>query len=162
MESQDDELFDEEAMGAPISQERAEKFYDRLREKIRRFLDDKGKAVSTSGEYLMLAPDVFVLLLRLVKDPRVSGKDKTMLMGGIAYFVFPLDLMPEAFLGPIGFLDDLVFGVYLLKRLLLHTDPAVLRDHWSGTEDVLVTIQRVLNAADKLVGKDFLGRFTKS
>jgi uncharacterized membrane protein YkvA (DUF1232 family) len=132
-----------------------------MRASIRRYLDDKGKAVSTSAEYLLLAPDVFVLLVRLVKDPRVASKDKMMLGTGIAYFLFPLDIMPEAFLGPIGFLDDLVFGVYLLNRLLIDTDPAVLRDHWSGADDVLATIQKVLNAADNLVGKDFLGKFKK-
>lgn len=161
MEQQDDELFEDEALAAPVSSERAERFYDRMRESIRRYLDDKGKVVSTSAEYLLLAPDVFVLLVRLVKDPRVNAKDKVMLGTGIAYFLFPLDIMPEAFLGPIGFLDDLVFGVYLLNRLLIDTDPAILRDHWSGKDDVLATIQKVLNAADNLVGKDFLGKFKK-
>lgn len=161
MEQQDDELFEDEALAAPVSSERAERFYDRMRESIRRYIDDKGKVVSTSAEYLLLAPDVFVLLVRLVKDPRVNAKDKVMLGTGIAYFLFPLDIMPEAFLGPIGFLDDLVFGVYLLNRLLIDTDPAILRDHWSGKDDVLATIQKVLNAADNLVGKDFLGKFKK-
>ena len=161
MEQQDDELFEDEALAAPISGERAARFYDRMRDSIRRYLDDKGKVVSTSAEYLLLAPDVFVLLVRLVKDPRVNAKDKVMLGTGIAYFLFPLDIMPEAFLGPIGFLDDLVFGVYLLNRLLTDTDPAILRSHWSGAEDVLVTIQKVLGAADNLVGKDFLSKFTK-
>src|SRR5687768_14494145 len=113
MEQKDDELFEDEALAAPVSSERATRFYDRMRASIRRYLDDKGKAVSTSAEYLLLAPDVFVLLVRLVKDPRVNAKDKVMLGTGIAYFLFPLDIMPEAFLGPIGFLDDLVFGVYL-------------------------------------------------
>jgi uncharacterized membrane protein YkvA (DUF1232 family) len=155
-------LFEDEDLAAPISSARAARFYDRMRESIRRYLDDKGKVVSTSGEYLMLAPDVFVLLLRLVKDPRVSAKDKMMLGTGVAYYLFPLDIMPEAFLGPIGFLDDLVFAVFLLNKLLAHTDAVILRDHWSGTEDVLTMIQKVLGSADKLVGKDFLARFKKS
>ena len=158
----DNEVFDDEELASPVSRERADRFYDRMRESIRRYLDGKGKAVGTSGEYLLLAPDVFVLLWRLVNDSRVTAKDKVMLGSGVAYFLFPLDIMPEALMGPIGFLDDLVFGVYLLNRLLRDTDPQVLRDHWSGTEDVLTTITKVLNAADKLVGKDFLGRFKKS
>lgn len=158
----DSEVFEDEELASPISRERADRFYDRMRESIRRYLDGKGKAVGTSGEYLLLAPDVFVLLWRLVNDPRVKSKDKVMLGSGVAYFLFPLDIMPEALLGPIGFLDDLVFGVYLLNRLLRDTDPQVLHDHWSGSEDVLTTITRVLDAADKLVGKDFLGRFKKS
>src|SRR5688500_13424764 len=132
-----------------------------MREAIRRYLDKKGTVVGKSGEYLLLAPDVFVLLWRLINDKRVNAKNKMMLGSGLAYYFFPLDIMPEGFLGPIGYLDDLVFGVYLLNKLLADTDPAVLREHWSGSEDVLAMITKVLNAADNLVGSDILGKIKK-
>ena len=162
----DDEDFEEamkestEATG-PVSRERADRFYDRMRQSIRRYLDRKGTMAGSTGEYLLLAPDVFVLLWRLVNDGRVDAKKKVMLGSGLAYYFFPLDIMPEAFLGPLGYLDDLVFGVYLLNKLLSDTDPEILREHWSGREDVLVMIRRVLNAADQLVGSDLLGKLTK-
>ena len=41
------------------------------------------------------------------------------------------------------------------------TDPAILREHWSGSGDVLDTIQRVLNSADTLVGSKIAGRLKK-
>ena len=41
------------------------------------------------------------------------------------------------------------------------TDASVLRQHWSGNSDVLESIQKVLNAADSLVGTEFLGRIKK-
>ena len=66
-----------------------------------------------------------------------------------------------ALLGPIGYLDDLVFGVYVLNKVLKDTDPSILRQHWSGSSDVLDSIQKVLNAADSLVGSEFLGRIKK-
>ena len=146
----------------PVSRERANRFYDRMRESIRRYLEGKGSMAGTTGEYLLLAPDVFVLLWRLVNDGRVSAKNKVMLGSGLAYFLFPLDIMPEGFLGPIGYLDDLVFGVYLLNKMLTDTDVAILREHWSGRDDVLDTIRKVLNAADNLVGKDILGKIKKT
>ncbi len=145
----------------PVSRERADRFYDRMRENIRGYLEKKGTAVGAAGEYLLLAPDVFVLLWRLVNDGRVSGKNKVMLGSGLAYYLFPLDIMPEAVLGPIGYLDDLVFGVYLLNRMLIDTDVEVLREHWSGRDDILASIRNVLNAADNLVGSEILGRFKK-
>jgi uncharacterized membrane protein YkvA (DUF1232 family) len=145
----------------PLSRQRAKRFYDRMRESIRRYLTAKGKVASTTGDYLMLAPDVFVLLWRLVNDARVNAKDKVMLGSGLAYYLFPLDIMPEGLMGPIGYIDDLVLGVYLLNRILSDTDPQILRDHWSGNEDVLVTIQKVLNAAESLLGKDVAGRLKK-
>jgi len=91
----------------------------------------------------------------------VQGKDKVLLGSAIAYFILPFDLMPEAIVGPIGYLDDLVLAVYVLNKLLSSTDPAVLREHWSGSDDVLQVIQRVLNAADSLVETKISGRLKK-
>lgn len=145
-----------------VSRERAERFYDRMRQGIRQYLDRKGKVAGTTAEYLLLAPDVFVLLWRLVNDRRVNAKNKMLLGSGIAYYLFPLDFMPEGFLGPAGYLDDLVLGVYLLNKMLADTDPAVLRQHWSGSEDILKSIKTVLNAADKLVGRDIFSRLKKT
>lgn len=145
-----------------VSRDRAERFYDKVRENIRRYLEKKGSLAGKTGDYLLLVPDMFMLLWRLINDGRVSSKNKVMLGSGLAYYLFPLDIMPEGFLGPIGYIDDLVFGVYLLNKMLTDTDPEILREHWSGSEDILATIQNVLNAADNLVGSEFLGRFKKS
>ena len=146
---------------APVSDDRATRFYDRMRNGIRGYLDKKGALAGKTGEYLLLAPDVFVLLWRLVNDSRVTSKNKMMLGSGLAYYFFPLDIMPEGFMGPIGYIDDLVFAVYLLNKMLSDTDVEVLREHWSGSEDVLAMIRNVLAAADNLVGSEILGRIKK-
>ncbi len=109
----------------------------------------------------MLVPDVFILLWRLANDRRVAGKDKVLLGSAIAYFILPFDLMPEALIGPIGYMDDLVFAVYVLNKMITSTDPAVLREHWSGNDDVLAIIQRVLNAADSLIGANVFEKLKK-
>lgn len=137
------------------------RFYDRYREGIQKYLDRRGGATGKTGEYLLLVPDVFVLLWRLVADARVKGKNKALLVTGLAYYISPFDLIPEAIVGPIGYLDDLVFAVYVLNKVLGEVDSAVLREHWSGDRDVLDSIQRVLNAADSLVGSKVVSRFKK-
>ena len=149
-------------LSSPVTSSRAERFYDRMRERIRKYLDDKGTVAGKAGEYLLLAPDIFVLLWRLVNDPRVNAKNKVALGSGLAYFLFPLDITPEAFFGPIGYIDDLIFGVLLLKRMLGDTDAEVLRQHWSGSEDILTTIEKILGAAEQLVGSELVGRFKKA
>ena len=149
-------------LSGSVSRDRAERFYDKVRQNIRGYLDKKGTLAGKSGEYLLLVPDMFMLLWRLINDSRVNSKNKVMLGSGLAYYLFPLDIMPEGLLGPIGYIDDLVFGVYLLNKMLTDTDPDILREHWSGSEDILATIQNVLNAADNLVGSDFLARFKKT
>jgi len=151
------ELDEMTEVTGPVSSDRAQRYYDRIRASIRAFLEKRG-GLDKSAEYLLLVPDVFMLLWRLVNDARVNAKNKLLLGSGLAYFFFPLDIMPEALIGPIGYLDDLVFAVYLLNKILSDTDVEVLRHHWSGSEDVLKTITNVLNAADTLVGKDLFGK----
>src|SRR5437588_5168671 len=141
--------------------ERATRFYDRLRGGIHRYVDRKGATLGKTADFLLLVPDVFILLWRLTTDSRVKGKSKVLLGSAIAYFILPFDLIPEAIVGPIGYLDDLVFAVYVLNKIVTDTDPNILREHWSGGEDVLDMIQRVLNATDSLVEKDVLGRLKK-
>ena len=133
-----------------VSHDRAKGFYDRMRKNIHEFNSSKG-TVGKTAEFLMLVPDMFMLLWRLATDSRVAGKDKILLGTGIAYFILPFDLVPEAIVGPLGYLDDLVFAVYVLNKMLTSTDPEILREHWSGDGDVLETIQRVLTTADTLV-----------
>lgn len=150
------------AQSEPMNEGRAQRYYDRVRTAIHDYVEKKGGgAVGKTAEFLLLVPDVFILLWRLTTDGRVEGKNKVLLGSAIAYYIFPFDIMPEALLGPVGYLDDLVFAVYVLNKVLKDTDPSILRQHWSGSSDVLDSIQRVLNAADSLVGSQFLGRIKK-
>ena len=139
----------------PMTEERARGFYDRLRESIHSHINGK------FAEYLLLVPDMFMLLWRLANDSRVSGKNKVLLGSGIAYFIFPFDFLPEAFVGPLGYLDDLIFAVYVLNKMLTDTDPEILREHWSGEQDVLDAIRRILGMADQLVTRNVLNKIKK-
>jgi uncharacterized membrane protein YkvA (DUF1232 family) len=137
-----------------------QRYYDRLRERIHSAIA-KGRFTEKIADLLLLVPDTFMLLWRLMNDARVNGKDKVLLGTGLAYYIFPFDIVPEAILGPIGYLDDLVFGVYVLNKLLVGTDVEVLREHWSGREDILVSIQKVFNAADNLMAGDVIDKLKK-
>lgn len=144
-----------------LPRDRATRFYDRIRNTIQRYVESKGTLVGKTAGYLLLVPDVFILLWRLTSDSRVNGKDKVLLGSAVAYYVMPFDLIPEALVGPAGYLDDLVFGVYVLNKILGNVDASILREHWSGSEDVLDSIQNVLNAAESLVGTELVGRIKK-
>jgi len=127
-------------------------FYRRLRGQIRDFLSSDNGKTSQWSEYLLLAPDLFHLMWKLSADPDVSSKDKVKLAGALAYFISPIDLIPEALVGPIGYVDDVALAAYVLNGIVNHTDPEVLRRHWAGDDDVLVAIRRVLAVADRMVG----------
>lgn len=145
----------------PVSEDKAFRFYDRIRKMITMYLSRKGRQPGRIQDALLFAPDIFILLWRLTRDERVSSRNKVLLGTAIAYFIFPLDIMPEALLGPIGLLDDVIFGVYVLNRMLVDTDEQILRDHWSGSGDVLEVIQRLLKSADGLVASDVVNAIKK-
>ncbi|MDX1581980.1 MAG: DUF1232 domain-containing protein [Thermoanaerobaculia bacterium] len=156
-----DSMTEDVDLKADISDEKADRFYDRLRVTMADFVEKRGPKLGRAKEYLLLVPDVFILLFRLLRDDRVSAQDKALLGTGLAYFIFPLDVMPEAIVGPMGFLDDLVFAAFILNKMLLDTDESILREHWSGEQDVLAMIRKVLRAADTLVNKKFVERVKK-
>lgn len=108
----------------------------------------------------LLLPDLTVLLLRLLRDPRVSLGDKAVALLGLGYVLSPIDLMPEVILGPIGLLDDLVVVAATLSRLLNHVHPDVVRSHWSGKGDVLDALQRVTHWTENTVSRR-LRRFVR-
>src|SRR5690606_39973905 len=111
-------------------------FYQNFRRKVRTWLEEKGSGYKYA-DLLLVGPDLFHLLCRLVVDTRVPAKEKAKLAMAIAYFVSPLDLMPEGLLGPVGYLDDVALAAYVLNGLLKSTDVDVRREHWAGEGDVL-------------------------
>lgn len=141
-----------------VTEKRAHRYYDRIRSWIHKAVSSPSSRLGSVADYLLLVPDVFILLWRLARDPRIASKHRMLLGTGIAYYLLPFDLLPEFLIGPAGLLDDLVLGVFVLNTLLADTDESILRDHWSGSTDVLVMIRKVLDKADGLVPSRTLKR----
>jgi uncharacterized membrane protein YkvA (DUF1232 family) len=126
------------------------RYYTRLRQRVERWA--AGHAGSATAALLLAAPDVFVFLSRLARDARVSTKDKALLGAALAYFISPLDIVPEALLGPIAYVDDLALSAYVLNHFLNHVEPAIVSDHWPGRERAKAVIQKISKAANALLG----------
>jgi uncharacterized membrane protein YkvA (DUF1232 family) len=127
-------------------------FYQKLRTNMMRWLESKAGKNHKYAEYLMLAPDLFHLLCKLIADQRVSADDKIILGLAITYFISPIDILPEAILGPVGFVDDIALAAFVLNRVINKIDPAIVQGHWSGEGDVLDIVQKTIASADAMVG----------
>lgn len=127
-------------------------FYRNLRSKMTVWLKTKDGSTNRWAEYLMWAPDLFHLLCKLSIDEGVPTKEKAKLVGAIAYFVSPIDLVPEAILGPVGYVDDIALAAYVLNSIINSSGPDVVRKHWAGDQDVLEVIQTILKVADQMIG----------
>ncbi len=133
--------------------EKESNFYKKLRTKVNNFLKDKAGEEKPYADYILLAPDLFYLLYKLSTDSRVPGKYRLQLIGSIAYFIMPLDLIPETLVGPVGFIDDIVLACYVLNNLLNDVDGEIIQGHWPGEEDILKQIKNVLDMADEWIGE---------
>ncbi|HKO92707.1 MAG TPA: DUF1232 domain-containing protein [Polyangiaceae bacterium] len=142
-------------------EQRREDFYQALRARISAWLNSKGKGYK-HAQILLLAPDLFHLLTRLMLDSRIPALDKAGLGAALAYFISPVDLLPEAFLGPAGYVDDVALAAYALHRLINAGHGAVARELWAGDGDLFDAIQQVLEVADQALGSGLWERLKKN
>ncbi len=60
--------------------------------------------------------------------------------------------MPEAIVGPAGYVDDIALAVYVLNSIINNSSPDVVIKHWKGDQDVLEVVQEILKVADQMIG----------
>ena len=120
-------------------------FYRTLRDRIAGY-------TGAYADSVLLLPDLFLLVTRLMLDKRVEAKHKVYMGAAVAYVVSPFDLIPESRFGPLGYLDDVVVIVAAVNMLVNDIDKQIVLEHWSGRADLLETLQKVLAQADDLVG----------
>ncbi|MCK4558179.1 MAG: DUF1232 domain-containing protein [Calditrichia bacterium] len=133
-------------------------FYIKLRKRIGNYLREHDNKYA---DYLLLAPDLFHLLVKLSMDERVPSEKKAKFVLVIAYFISPLDLLPELFLGPLGYLDDIALTAYVINQYINETDPSIVRELWAGDQDILSALKNIISSADKFIGSGLWKRIRK-
>ena len=141
-------------------------FYDKLREKILHGIEKRrgrrgARLTEDAVRALLLVPDVFILLVRLALDKEVPGSARAMIGGALAYFILPIDLLPEAFLGAAGYLDDLVLATAVLSQAFGGDLEPYARKHWRGSEDLRVVIRDISETAQSLLGQNLYDRLRR-
>lgn len=131
----------------------AQDFYQRIRGKVVAWAEGAGAGKAIT-KYVLLVPDIMALLVRLMGDSRVSGQLKAEIAAASAYIIVPIDLLPEAVMGPAGLIDDAIVGMLALNRVFKAMGQAgeqILRQYWDGDDDVLVVMADLLDKADQFV-----------
>ena len=134
-------------------------FYDRLRRRIVRLLERRGgKLGERAAPALLLVPDIFMLVARLALDKEVPKATRATLASTLAYFVLPLDLMPEGLIGPVGYLDDLVLALMTLSQAFSKELEPYAEKYWSGSQPLRTVLSDVTRTASSLVGENLYDR----
>jgi len=148
-----DEKLEQEGLPVVIEDDAPEsaailRFYDRLRRTVAGRASRKGAVGRGAAELFLLVPDVFFLIARMAIDRRVPNETRALLGGALAYFLLPIDLVPEAFLGLGGYLDDLVISSAVLQKVFDRDLEAIAEEHWNGSQRVREAIAKVVSSTD--------------
>lgn len=133
-------------------------YYRQLRLKISQWAQKTDERNQKWMNYILVTPDLFHLLCQLAVDSDVPIKKRIKLAGAIAYFMSPIDFLPEEIIGPAGYLDDISVAAYILNDLLNNVDPQIVKKHWAGEEDILMLIKNIIANADNMLGSGLWGK----
>ncbi len=115
-----------------------EKYYQTLKESLN---DYQGEL----SEIIKHTPDMYKLFINLFQDPDVPPKSKHIINATILYFISPIDIVPEEYYGPMGYLDDLFLCTWSLKKLEQEIGLEILEKNWEGEEKLDTIIDKTYN-----------------
>jgi uncharacterized membrane protein YkvA (DUF1232 family) len=78
--------------------------------------------------------------------------ERALVGGAILYAIIPFDLIPDM-IPFVGQIDDAYLIALTLLRLMEHTDPKVVREHWRGGGDVVELVGAAAMVAAKFLPK---------
>ena len=113
-------------------EEKFKDFYDTLIENLE----------SYNGEYASFidcGPNLFKLLCDLL-DHDIKKEIRLEICGAIAYYVVPMDVIPEQIYGPYGYIDDIFISVYVLKKIAEKYSYDLLQEVWENDNDIEAVI----------------------
>jgi uncharacterized membrane protein YkvA (DUF1232 family) len=113
---------------------REKRLYERMRSRMGTLEPGTPSGVR---DLVLLLPDLTVLLVRLLRDPRVPRGSKLVALLGVGYVLSPIDL--------------LLVVTAALAHLLDDVHPDVVRSHWPGKGDALEVVQRVTQWSRALI-----------
>jgi len=93
-------------------------------------------------EALRLLPDLIRLLRRLAADASLPRGVRVRLALLLAYLALPIDLIPD-FIPVLGYADDAVVVVLVLRGTVRRAGLDAVRAHWPGTPDGFAALCRL-------------------
>jgi uncharacterized membrane protein YkvA (DUF1232 family) len=98
-------------------------------------------------------PALFRLLTHLLDDPRLPSRYRPLVLAAIAYFILPVDVIPEELEGPYGYVDDIWLCALVAEKLRSELGDDVLIANWDGEAPITPLIQDILQSQDDLLGE---------
>ncbi|HIH70830.1 MAG: hypothetical protein PWP13_994 [Methanothermobacter sp.] len=94
---------------------------------------------SYNGEYASFidyGPKLFKLLTDFLGYEHLKGQLKLKISAAIAYYVVPMDIIPETVYGAYGYIDDIFITAYVIRILADVYGYDLLSEYWDGKDDL--------------------------
>jgi uncharacterized membrane protein YkvA (DUF1232 family) len=96
---------------------------------------------ATLEDAIRLLPDTLGLLKDLATDRTLPRGVRVRLWLLFAYLAMPFDLIPD-FVPVLGYADDAIVVVLVLRSVVRRAGPDAVRRHWAGTAEGLAALWR--------------------
>jgi uncharacterized membrane protein YkvA (DUF1232 family) len=96
----------------------------------------------SAREVLRLLPDVLRLIGRLARDGSLPTGLRLRLWLLLGYLAMPFDLVPDV-IPVIGYADDVVLVMVVLRSVVRRAGRTALRAHWPGTDQGFEALVRL-------------------
>jgi uncharacterized membrane protein YkvA (DUF1232 family) len=107
-------------------------YYQKLREYVSRYAAEKApRWMQPLVPWVLAVPDFFVLMVRLAKDQRVPAIVKVIAGVAVAYFIMPVDLIPDP-IPLVGEVDDVAVAIFALEQIGSRVPVEVVEELWPG------------------------------
>lgn len=92
-----------------------------------------------NGEYASFidcGPNLFKLLCDVLDEEAIDRDSRNEICSAIAYYVVPMDVIPEQIYGPYGYIDDIYITVYVLRKVAEKYGYDLLQKVWDFPNNV--------------------------
>ena len=103
------------------------------------------------SNYILIIPDITALLVRLLKDNRVSIKTKLIISATISYIAFPTDIIPDN-IPFIGKIDDIGIIFFTIEKIIDYVPCNVIVENWQGKNDMIFMLKTVVEYVTNFTG----------
>ncbi len=127
-----------------------------MKSKFKNFSDVMRENIcSYEGKYdgfIDYCPDLFKLLTDILDDENIDSEMRLEICAAIAYFVVPLDVIPEQIYGPIGYIDDIFLCCYVINYIVESLGWERVNELWQCDKDLQEVLDECYSKSIAMLG----------
>lgn len=119
-------------------------FFDVLSENLESYKGDY-------ASFIDHGPTLYKLLTDVLNEKSINKDIRLEISAAIAYYVIPMDIIPEQIYGPYGYIDDIFISTYVIKKIAETLGYEFLEKYWIGTEKLESVVDECFERSNEVL-----------